>query len=39
LAAVVTGVQSPADIDYDATRHVVLIPLFELDELRIVPVN
>jgi len=39
LAAVVTGVQSPADIDYDATRHVVLIPLFELDEVRIVPVN
>jgi hypothetical protein len=34
---VVTEVQSPADIGYDATRNVVLIPLFELDEVRIVP--
>jgi len=36
---VVTEVQSPADIGYDATRTVLLIPLFELDEVRIVPVN
>ena len=37
FSAVVTGVQSPADIGYDATRNVVLIPLFELNEVRIVP--
>ncbi len=36
---VVTEVQSPADIGYDATRNVVLIPLFELDEVRIVPLD
>ena len=34
---VVTEVQSPADIGYDATRNVVLIPLFQLNEVRIVP--
>jgi hypothetical protein len=34
---VVTDVESPADIGYDATRNVVLIPLFQLDEVRIVP--
>ncbi len=37
FSAVVTEVQSPADIGYDATRNVILIPLFELDEVRIVP--
>jgi len=36
---VVSEVQSPADIGYDATRNVVLIPLFELDEVRIVPLD
>lgn len=34
---IATGLQSPADIGYDATRNVLLIPLFELDEVRIVP--
>ena len=34
---IVTDVQSPADIGYDATRNVLLIPLFQLDEVRIVP--
>ncbi len=37
FSAVVTEVQSPADIGYDATRNVMLIPLFELDEVMIVP--
>jgi len=37
FSAVMTDVQSPADIGYDATRNVILIPLFELDEVRIVP--
>lgn len=39
FSALVTEVQSPADIGYDATRNVVLIPLFELDEIRMVPVE
>jgi hypothetical protein len=39
FTAVVSEVQSPADIGYDATRNVVLIPLFELDEVRIVPLD
>ena len=39
FAAVVTDVQSPADIGYDATRNVILIPLFQLNEVRIVPVD
>ena len=37
--AVVTAVQSPADIGYDATRNVIMIPLFQLNEVRIVPVE
>jgi hypothetical protein len=37
FSAVVTEVQSPADIGYDATRNVILIPLFQLNEVRIVP--
>jgi hypothetical protein len=37
FSAVVTDVQSPADIGYDATRNVILIPLFQLNEVRIVP--
>ena len=37
FSAVVTEVQSPADIGYDATRNVIMIPLFQLNELRIVP--
>jgi len=36
---VVTGAQSPADIGYDRTRNVLLIPLFELNEVRIVPLG
>jgi hypothetical protein len=36
---IVTGVQSPADIGYDATRNVILIPLFQLNEVRIVPLD
>ena len=39
FSAVVTDVQSPADIGYDATRNMILIPLFQLNELRIVPVE
>jgi hypothetical protein len=37
FSAVVTDIQSPADIGYDATRNVILIPLFQLNEVRIVP--
>ncbi len=37
--AVITEVLSPADIGYDATRNVVLIPLFQTDEVRLVPVG
>ena len=39
FSAVVTDIQSPADIGYDATRNVILIPLFQLDEVRIVPLD
>ncbi len=35
----VTEVPSPADIGYDATRNVVMIPLVWMDEIRIVPVE
>ncbi len=37
FSAVVTDVQSPADIGYDATRNVMMSPLFQLNEVRIVP--
>lgn len=37
FTASLTGLQSPADIGYDAVRGVLLIPLFELDEVRVVP--
>jgi hypothetical protein len=36
---VITELESPADIGYDATRNVVLIPLFQLNEVRIVPLD
>ncbi len=37
FSVVVEGVESPADIGYDAVRNRVLIPLFSRDEVRIVP--
>ncbi len=37
--AVINEVQSPADIGFDGKRHRVLIPLFQTDEVRIVPVH
>jgi hypothetical protein len=37
--AVITDLTSPADIGYDATRNVLLVPLFQTDEVRIVPIG
>lgn len=37
FSAVVSPVEAPADIGYDAARHRVLIPLFLAHEVRIVP--
>ena len=36
---VITDLTSPADIGYDATRNVILVPLFQTDEVWIVPVG
>ena len=38
FSIVVEGVESPADIGYDASRNRVLIPLFSRDEVRLVPI-
>ncbi|MFH0883535.1 MAG: hypothetical protein V2A56_11160 [bacterium] len=37
--ALVTDVESPADIGYDGKRNLVLIPLFSLDAISVVPVG
>jgi hypothetical protein len=37
--ALVTDVESPADIGYDSKRNLVLIPLFSLDAISVVPVG
>lgn len=37
FTAVVSPVEAPADIGYDAARHRVLIPLFNANEVRILP--
>ena len=38
FVAALTGVRSPADIGYDGTRNRIMIPIFDEDEVRILPI-